>query len=74
MAVAEFERGIIRERVISGLAAAKIRGVRLGRPGTLKDRAQDVAELKAQGLGVCAISRELKKPLSSVHKILNLAA
>ena len=74
MAVAEFERGIIRERVMSGLAAAKSRGVRLGRPATLKDRAQDVAKLKAQGLGVCAVARELKMPLSSVSKIFKMAA
>jgi DNA invertase Pin-like site-specific DNA recombinase len=30
---AEFERGIIRERVNAGLARAKAKGVRLGRPG-----------------------------------------
>jgi DNA invertase Pin-like site-specific DNA recombinase len=30
--VAEFERGLLRERVLSGLAAAKARGVKLGRP------------------------------------------
>jgi DNA invertase Pin-like site-specific DNA recombinase len=29
--LAEFERDLIRERVKSGLAAAKARGVRLGR-------------------------------------------
>lgn len=31
-AFAEFERSLIRERVISGLALAKAKGVRLGRP------------------------------------------
>ena len=30
-AVAEFERGMIRERVVTGLARAKADGVRLGR-------------------------------------------
>src|SRR5215831_16629811 len=35
MAVAEFEREIIRERVNSGLAAARARGAALGRPNTL---------------------------------------
>jgi DNA invertase Pin-like site-specific DNA recombinase len=33
-AVAEFERGMIRERVVTGLARAKAQGVRLGRRRT----------------------------------------
>lgn len=32
MAVAEFERDIIRERTLAGLAAARARGIKLGRP------------------------------------------
>ena len=32
MAVAEFERDIIRERTLAGLAAARARGTKLGRP------------------------------------------
>src|SRR5215204_3503285 len=34
MAVAEFERSIIQERVVAGLKAAKARGVKLGRKET----------------------------------------
>ena len=74
MAVAEFERGIIKERVNAGLSAAKARGVRLGRPATINGRADEVSKLKAQGLGIRAIARELKMPPSSVHKALKLAA
>ena len=33
-AFAEFERGMIRSRVVAGLERAKARGVRLGRPRT----------------------------------------
>ena len=71
MAVAEFERGIIKESVNAGLKAAKARGVRLGRPATLDKRAAAVMALKKQGLGVRAIARELKMPVSSVHSILH---
>jgi DNA invertase Pin-like site-specific DNA recombinase len=71
MAVAEFERGIIRERVNAGLQAAKARGVRLGRPTTLQKRSGEVMALKKRGLGVRAISRELGMAVSSVHSILN---
>jgi DNA invertase Pin-like site-specific DNA recombinase len=74
MAVAEFERGIIRERVNSGLAAAKARGVQLGRPSTINGRVTEIRKLKAKGFGLRAIARELKMPPSSVHKALQLAA
>ncbi len=74
MCVAEFERGIIRERVNSGLAAAKARGVQLGRPSTINGRAAEVKKLKAKGLGLRAIARRLAMPPSSVHRALQLAA
>jgi DNA invertase Pin-like site-specific DNA recombinase len=74
MAVAEFERGIIKERVNAGLSAAKARGVQLGRPATINGRADEVRRLKAQGLGLRAIARQLGMPPSSVHRALQLAA
>ncbi len=74
MAVAEFERGIIKERVNAGLAAARQRGVQLGRPATINGRAAEISKLKAEGLGLRAIARELKMPPSSVHKALSMAA
>ncbi|HEY9175188.1 MAG TPA: recombinase family protein [Verrucomicrobiae bacterium] len=74
MAVAEFERGIIRERVNAGLAAAKERGVKLGRPATLAGRRDEVMKLKKKGLGLRAIARELDMPASSVHAVLKAKA
>lgn len=74
MAVAEFERGIIRERVNAGLAAAKARGVKLGRRATLPARRAEVLRQKAAGLGVRAIARNLNMPPSSVHKVLRGAS
>ena len=74
MAVAEFERGIIKERVNAGISAAKVRGVKFGRPSTINGRAAEVKKLKAKGLGLRAIGRELKMPVSSVHKALSIAA
>ena len=73
MAVAEFERGIIKEPVNAGLAAAKARGVKLGRPATIIEHAVEIRNLKATGLGLRAIARALKMPPSSVHKALQSA-
>ncbi len=56
--IAEFERELIRDRVRSGLAAAKARGRRLGRPAAGVDRRR-VEALRAAGLTWRAIAREL---------------
>src|SRR4026208_2572886 len=44
-AVAEFERSVIVERINAGLAAARERGVKLGRPRTLDGHKAAVARL-----------------------------
>ena len=56
--IAEFERELIRGRVISGLAAAQARGVRLGRPKVTVDAAQ-IASLRASGASWRQISEQL---------------
>lgn len=71
MAVAEFERGIIRERVNAGLAAAKKRGVKLGRRETLSARRDEVQALRTAGHTTRAIASLLSMPRSSVQKILS---
>ena len=74
MAVAEFERSLIRERVNSGLKAAKLRGVRLGRPEKLKHSMDAVLQLKKSGKGLREIGRQLHIAPSSVSKILKMEA
>lgn len=70
MAVAEFERSIIRERVNAGLKAAKARGTKLGRPETLSQYANDVIAQRKAGKSIRKIARDTGLPLASVAKIL----
>jgi len=70
MAIAEFERSIIRERVTAGLKAAKANGTKLGRPKTISRHADSVRQLLAKGKGVRAIARVLALPVSSVHSLV----
>jgi DNA invertase Pin-like site-specific DNA recombinase len=70
MAVAEFERSIIRERVNAGLKAAKARGTKLGRPETLSQYANDVITQRKAGNSIRKIARDTGLPLASVAKIL----
>jgi DNA invertase Pin-like site-specific DNA recombinase len=58
-AIAQFEHSIIVERVNAGLAAARRRGIKLGRPATLGVHREAVARLRAQGRTGRAIAKEL---------------
>lgn len=65
--IAEFERELIRDRVRSGLAAAKARGKRLGRPAAVLDRPR-IALLREQGRSWREISKELGVGLGTLHR------
>ena len=69
-AVCEFERNLLRERVRDGIAAARKRGVKLGRPSKHLDKADSVRELAAQGQTALQISRDLEMDRSAVRRIL----
>lgn len=56
--IAEFERDLIRERVRSGIAAARARGQRIGRPRVLVD-ARKIVALRESGRSWRQIAREL---------------
>ena len=56
--IAEFERELIRSRVRSGLAAARAKGKRLGRPRTAVD-AEKIAQRRAAGASWREIAEEM---------------
>ena len=67
---AEFERDIVRERVRAGLAHARLRGTRLGRPPTAISKAPAVSKLFRQGVSKSEIARRLGIGRTSVRRLL----
>ncbi len=74
-ALAEFERGIIRERTMAGLASARARGRLGGRPPALSDA--DIAQAKAMltdpDITVKQIAERMGVSLSTLYKHLPAA-
>ena len=66
---AEFERGIIRERVNAGLARAKANGVKLGRRRVKPSVEARIVELRANGDGILKIRRKLGVGTSVVQRV-----
>lgn len=61
----EFERALIRERTLAGLAHARSQGRIGGRPRTVDEKR--IRELRAKGLSIRKIATELGVSKSSVH-------
>jgi DNA invertase Pin-like site-specific DNA recombinase len=68
-AAAEFERSLIKERVKSGMQAARRRGTVLGRPKAVFDRAR-VRQLRSEGMSIAKIGRELNIGVGTVARVL----
>lgn len=66
---AQYEKDILKERTIAGLAAARKRGRVLGRPKRRDDNA--IAELRNEGLSIQAIAERLQISKGSVQASLS---
>jgi len=64
--IAEFERELIRDRVRSGLASAKAKGTRLGRPRSNVNVAR-IASLRDSGASWRTISHEMGLAVGTLH-------
>ena len=71
---AEFERGMIREKVNAGLARARAKGVKLGRHRVKPSVEARIRELKAEGMGILKIGRTVGVGTSVVQRVLTAAA
>jgi DNA invertase Pin-like site-specific DNA recombinase len=67
---AEFERGIIRERVNAGLARARQNGTKLGRRRVKPSVEATIRELRAKGDGILKIARTLGVGTSVVQRVV----
>jgi len=68
-AFAEFERNLIVERTKAGIAAARRRGVHVGRPRARLDDAH-LRELRAGGVSVRKVAELLGTSVSTVQRRL----
>jgi len=67
---AEFERAIMRERVMAGLARARAHGKRLGRPRVGPKVEAAVRAARAKGTGIRKIAGELRIGVGTVQRIV----
>lgn len=74
-AVAQFERDLIRERIMAGLDTAKRKGIRLGAKIKVTPEIKEkIFNLRAQGMSLRQISKEVGFSFSHIGKILKVAA
>ena len=66
---AEFERSLITERVRSGVAAAKARGVLFGRPELNSNKAKRIKELLDAGESIRSVADTMRCSPTTVQKV-----
>lgn len=70
-ALAEFERNLIRERVVAGQNRAKARGVKMGRPSKMNDGLRNAIQLlRESGMGIKQIAKEVGVGVGTVYSVI----
>ncbi|WP_395688408.1 recombinase family protein [Aestuariivirga sp.] len=75
-ALGEYERELIRERIMAGekRARAQAQGVKIGRPSKLNDAVRTSVKLLCDGgMGIKEISKRLEIGVGSVYRLLQVA-
>lgn len=66
---AEFERAMIRERVMAGLARARAQGKRLGRPRLPADKEKQIKAALSAGMGILKAAKTFGTGVAAVQRI-----
>jgi DNA invertase Pin-like site-specific DNA recombinase len=72
-AIGQFERELMLERQREGIAKAKAEKKYLGRKPTARAKAEQIAELRNQGVGPTEIAKRLGIGRASVYRVLTAA-
>ena len=71
---AEFERSMIKERVLTGIARSRVTGTKSGkphgRPANLDNPEPHIRKLRVEGLGMLKIAKQLSIGVSTVQRVL----
>ena len=67
---AEFEREVLRERILAGIAQARSKRTRLGRPRSAAHKKAEVRSLFTAGVTKANIARKLSISRTSVRRLL----
>jgi len=70
-AIGEFERNLIRERVIAGQKRAVANGVKIGRPSKMNDGMRSAIKLlREKGMGIKQIAKQLQVGIGTVYSVI----
>jgi DNA invertase Pin-like site-specific DNA recombinase len=70
-AIGEFERNLIRERVIAGQKRAVANGVKIGRPSKMNDGMRSAIKLlREKGMSIKQIAKQLQVGIGTVYSVL----
>jgi len=67
----EYEKNLMRERIILGINRAKSQGKKLGRPSNMNDGMKNAIKiLREKGMGIVSISKQLNCGVGTVYKYI----
>ena len=69
--LADWERGMIKERTQAGMERARKQGKQIGRPSNINEGLiQSIKYMRDKGLGIRKIASELSVGVGTVYKVL----